>query len=579
MKSKLPAIILFFFLLSDTFSIYAQAPHFSWSKSMGGKTRDTGTSLTTDASGNIYILGNFTGTAAFDPAGTSTLVSNGQNDIFISKLSPGGNLIWNKQIGGPLSEWGFAISIDAAGNIYYAGNFSDSVDFDPSPASNYFLAAQGYDDMFISKLDSGGNFIWAKSIRSPSDATVNALTLGATGNIYTIGNFYDTLDCDPGPGVFNLVADGSKDIFISKMDSSGTFIWAKRLGGLASDYGRSIALDPFGNIYTTGDFSGIADFDPALSTYYLGTTSGVHFFISKLDSAGNFVWAKAMGRTPGSGIRSNSIAIDGQGSCYTVGTFSDSVDFDPNPGVFYQYIFHGGEHIFIHKLDSSGKFIWAKSLGTMSSLERCNSIKLDGAANIYITGFFQQTMDFDPDTGTYFLNAMPLGDPNIYVSKLDSSGHFVWTKSIDGAGLDEGNAVALDNAGNPIIVGYFSSPTISFDSVTLFNADTNGIQCDIFVGKLGNVITGIENPQRLHHFSLFPNPASGMISITLPSSLQTCSMTIYDVLGHCVSSKSIKIQDQIFEYRFDISDFSQGIYFLTLKSDKILETKKLIVSR
>jgi len=578
MNSRVLSIILLSFFLLDTFSIYAQAPSFAWGKSMGGINRDAGTSLATDASDNIYVLGSFNGTTAFDSAGTGTLVSNGQSDIFITKLSAGGNFIWNKQIGGPLGEYSSTISIDAADNIYYAGQFSDSVDFDPSPTSDYFLSAQGSYDTFISKLDSGGNFIWAKAIRG--DALISALTTDVLGNVYTIGQFYDTLDCDPGPGVFNLIAHAAQDIFISKMDTSGNFIWAKHLGGLSAEFGRSITLDQFGNIYTTGSFTGIVDFDPDLTNYYyLGTTSGQHFFISKLDSTGNFIWAKAMGRTPGSGNIGYSIAVDGLGNCYTVGTFSDSVDFDPNSGIYYQFIFNGGPHIFIHKLDSSGNFIWAKSLGNLSSSAKCNSIKLNGAANLYITGFFQQTMDFDPDTGTYFLNAMPLGDPNIYVAKFDSSGHFVWAKSIDGAGLDEGNAVALDNAGNPIIVGYFSSPTISFDSVTLFNADTNGIQVDIFVGKLGNVITGIENPERLHDFSLFPNPASGMISIVLPSTLQTCSVTIYDVMGQCVSSKSIKIQDQTSEYRFDISDFSQGIYFLTLKSDRILKTKKLIVSR
>src|SRR5690606_26678071 len=101
-----------------------------------------------------------------------------------------------------------------------------------------------------------------------------------------------TVDFDPGNGVFNLTSADFEDIFISKLDANGNFVWAKRIGGTGSDFGYAISIDNNGNIYTTGAFMGTADFDPGTGSYTMSSSGFFDAFILKLDANGNFVWAK-----------------------------------------------------------------------------------------------------------------------------------------------------------------------------------------------------------------------------------------------------------------------------------------------
>ena len=112
-------------------------------------------------------------------------------------------------------------------------------------------------------------FEWAKKIGSGSDDISNSIALDSFGNVYTTGSFIGTVDFDPGVGTFNLISLSYQNIFISKLDASGNFVWAKNIGGALDDCGYSIFIDSSGNIYTTGVFWGTADFDPGLGTYNL----------------------------------------------------------------------------------------------------------------------------------------------------------------------------------------------------------------------------------------------------------------------------------------------------------------------
>jgi len=172
----------------------------------------------------------------------------------------------------------------------------------------------------------------------------------ASGNVYTTGYFGGTVDFDPGAGVFNLISAGVQDIFVSKLDASGNFIFAKAMGGTGSDFGRSIAMDASGNIYTTGEFnSATADFDPGAGVFNLPSVGSYDAFVSKLDVSGNFLWAAAMGGTNGDG--GYSLAVDALANVYTTGAFQLTVDFNPSAGVF-NLTSAGSNDIFVHKMAS-----------------------------------------------------------------------------------------------------------------------------------------------------------------------------------------------------------------------------------
>ncbi len=158
------------------------------------------------------------------------------------------------------------------------------------------------------------NFNWAKQMGGASIETGYAITTDASGNVYTIGNFAGTVDFDPGPGSFNLTATSNADVFVSKLDSAGNFIWVKQMEGSDYAFGISIALDAQRNIYITGGFAGGVDFDPSPAIFALSVIGRIDVFIAKLDAIGNFIWAKQMGvgLTTSTG---NSLNVDAAGKC------------------------------------------------------------------------------------------------------------------------------------------------------------------------------------------------------------------------------------------------------------------------
>ncbi|MBK7426249.1 MAG: SBBP repeat-containing protein [Saprospiraceae bacterium] len=387
------------------------------------------------------------------------------------------DFLWAKSMGGTLTEIGLGNAVDGSGNVYTTGYFEGTADFDPG-AGTANLTSAGSSDIFVSKLDANGNFLWAKSMGGTSFDAGYGIAVDGSGNVYTIGYFGGTVDFDPGAGTSNLTSAGIDDIYVSKLDANGNFLWIKSMGGSAADNGYSIALDGSGNVYTTGYFRVTVDFDPGAGTANLISAGSTDIFVSKLDANGNFLWAKSMGGGTGDDI-GIEIAIDGSGNVYTTGYFAGTVDFDPGAGTA-NLTSAGSADIFVSKLDANGNFLWAKSMGG-TSFDNGNCIAADGSGKVYSTGYFQGTADFDPGTGT--ANLTSAGDGDIFVSKLDANGNFLWAKSMGGSATDNSYGSAADGSGNVYTTGYFAG-TVDFDpGAGTANLTSGGVQ-DIFVSKL-----------------------------------------------------------------------------------------------
>ncbi|MBN4066110.1 SBBP repeat-containing protein, partial [Candidatus Amoebophilus asiaticus] len=170
-----------------------------------------------------------------------------------------------------------------------------------------------------------------------------------------------------------------------------TYEWAKGMGDTLSDYGNSIAVDGSGNIYITGNFQGTTDFDPGTGTANLTSAGLWDIFFAKYDSGGNYVWAKGIG---GLGWDNGlGLALDDTGNVYITGYFQDTADFDPGAGTVY-LTSAGGEDIILAKYDTDGNYVWAKGIGSTND-DFGYGIALDVSGNVYITGYFQDTTDFD----------------------------------------------------------------------------------------------------------------------------------------------------------------------------------------
>ena len=346
------------FLLIAAFA-FAQAPDWQWATQAGGSGFEHGRRIAIDDDGNSYVTGWFEGTATF---GTYSLTSSGENDIFVAKMDANGNWQWAVQVGGTNSDLGKSIAIDSAGNSYVTGHFVSIAVFGSTS-----LTCNGMEDIFIAKMDTNGNWLWAKQAGGTNSDLGKSIALDSAGNIYVTGHFEGTAIF----GSTSLTSSGDTDIFVAKLDVDGNWLYAISAGGGCFDFGCSIALDSAGNSYVTGKFYGTATFGSASLT----SCGDYDIFVAKMDADGNWQWATRAGGS--SGDSGTSIVLDSAGNSYVTGEFKHTATFG-----FISLSLTSNEYpdIFLAKTDADGIWQWAKQAGG-SSDDYSGCIVLDSTGN------------------------------------------------------------------------------------------------------------------------------------------------------------------------------------------------------
>jgi len=453
-----------------------------WARTWGGIGPDAGYSVAVDMEGNVYVTGDFSNTADFDPGpGVDNHTSNGLWDVFLSKFDPSGNFIWAKTWGGSSYDVGYGIAVDSSGNVYVTGYFDETVDFDPAAVGEEIRVSYGALDAFLSKFDSSGNLKWTRTWGGGDNDSGLGVTVDGSGTVYTTGYFCGTVDFDPDIAVDYHISNGTGDAFMTKFDSSGIFQWAKTWGGVEGDLGYGVAVDGSGNVYVTGIFSETVDFDPGPGVDNHITIDDYDIFLSKFDWSGNFLWARTWGGQPQPGDdydTGRGVAVDGSGNVYVTGWFQTTADFDPGPGEDY-HTSSGWWDAFLSRFDSSGNFVWAKTWGAEWG-EEGHGVALDESGSIYVAGIFDLTVDFDPGPGVD--NHTSSGVEEIFLSRFDSSGNFIWAKTWGGTGNDKGYGVAVDGWENVYVTGYFSETADFNPGPGVDNRTSNG-GWDVFLSK------------------------------------------------------------------------------------------------
>ncbi|MBL7909877.1 MAG: SBBP repeat-containing protein [Bacteroidia bacterium] len=360
---------------------YNSSGNYVWAKSIGGTGSESAQSIAIDNAGNILVTGYFFYTVDFDPSvGLANMTSVGASDFFIAKYDNNGNYVWSKSAGLVNGDGGYSITLDLVGNAYTTGNsnggdifirkydiggtlqwekmisgaysengecivynngniyltgyFRGIVDFDPSASTANLATTSGIDgDVFIASYDTNGNYNWAKSFGSASANDYgHSVAVDGLGDLYICGDYRSTVDFDPSGGISNLTSLGGSDMFITKFTPTGTFIWAKSIGGVNNDTGLGLAIDNSNNVYVTGWFYETVDFDPSAAGVATITSTGMgDLYIAKYDLNGNYLLAVNMGGTASE--QGNSIALNNT-TIYLTGSFqSNSCDFDPSNGV------------------------------------------------------------------------------------------------------------------------------------------------------------------------------------------------------------------------------------------------------
>jgi len=442
---------------------YDASGNVMWALNSSGQSNANGLSIVTDALGNIYMTGYYSGGSI--TFGTHVLNNAGLEDAFVIKYDQAGNFVWATNLGGTLYERGYSISTNNSGELFITGFYTTPLlvfgsDTLPNPTDK---------NVFVAKLDTAGNIIWARgSLGTAANDRGFGVAADTSGNVFVTGEYASPAIIFGNDTLFN---QGATDIFLVKYNLFGNIIWTKNLGGVNYDYGLSAATNSFGKIFITGfvDYS--------------------RMFIAQYDTNGNIDWISySTGYARGYCVSSDAI-----GNAYVSGMmYGDSISF----GTITLPLLAGDDPMFVAGFDSTGQATFAKGLS--SGGDDQNSIAVDKDGNIFIGG------DFDNNPFIVGNDTLTLtGFETPFVSKLRFS---------PAAGLSETdnehkgiifpnpftNSVTVktnDNGQSQIILYDILSRKLlqqTFSNIVTVNTEqlTSGIYIYEVLNKKGNIING-----------------------------------------------------------------------------------------
>jgi hypothetical protein len=383
------------------FCKYDTYGNFQWAVTWGGTSDNSCDGVAVDSSDNIYVGGYFKGADVnFNPAGSALHSSSGGSDIYLSKFDSNGNFQWVRTWGGVVLDACLDIAVDNSGDVFSAGYYTGTVDFDPGIGVTEYTSDNSW-DVYVSKFNSAGDFQWARVWGGPAQDLGWAVSADSTGNVYVTGEFRGE-DINFNPGGTDLhSSNGLSDIFVSKFNSDGDFQWAHTWGGASNNSGYGVLADNSGNAYVTGFFSAAGvNFDPGGTDLHT-SHGGDDIFLSKFNSSGVFQWADTWGGTgndAGYGLAANI-----SGDIFVSGAFDGTnVNFNPHPTGADLHSSNGGADVFLSRFNSSGIFQWARTWGGPEDAafteDICYGVAIDSSGNVYPAGFYRgEDVNFSPD--------------------------------------------------------------------------------------------------------------------------------------------------------------------------------------
>ncbi len=431
-----------------------------WAKRFGGPDFDEATAITEDPAGNVYVAGHYRDRFFYDGTnGPDSLVSGSLSSVFMAKLNPQGQLIWmndiqglgneyayglsaNPQgqvaiagwmqfnisfdgvntssnvnnraayiavydtnssfiwgeiIDGASNEYGYSCFASATGDFYLGGSYRNTVDFDPGSGVDSHTSNFGGQDAFFAKYSNSGQYQWVQVFGQNTFEAIYAFAEDDNQNLYVSGNFSATVDFDFSSAVQNLSSNGSDDVFVLSVDSSGSFRWATNLGGTGIDYPYDLAVRD-SLVLSVGAFANTIDLDPGIDSLFAVSNGQDDIYLQVLDTSGNFVNGLSAG-----GFRQDlGMSVDHlNGETILGGHFQETADFDPDSIDEFNLRSSGLFDAFILKLGTPGL---CPPLKDSIQTEACASYFWRG--NTYQqSGVFTDTVIYSPACDSiYILN-------------------------------------------------------------------------------------------------------------------------------------------------------------------------------
>jgi hypothetical protein len=445
-------------LLISGFALNAQNLGVTWARSIGGTGNERLQFITTDAAGNVYVAGAFEATVDFDPSATTlNLVSAGQSDAFFAKYSSAGALVWAKQLGSTGQDEIYGITVDGSGNVYVAGYFSNTVDFNPDAAITNRTSG-GLQDGFYGKYTSTGAFTWVNQFGSSGNDYAYNVAVDAGSNVYVAGVFTGTVDFDPSGATLNKTFVGGDDAFFGKYTSTGALSWVNHLGSTGGDFVGAISISGT-TAWIGGYYGGAININPNGTSTIAGYFGGFDGLFASYSTSSGLLGA--WGTIQGSGNEKvNAIHFDG-GNVYTAGEFEGNASIFGAEGSVPITSAGVANGFFAHHTSSIMDLRFVNVIGgTLST--RINHMVVDpAAANIYLTGLFMGTADFDPDSGTTNLTTVNSALDGFIAKYSKSDGTILFAHGWGSTGSDQGSSVAVDASNNVYVGGVFEG-TVDF---------------------------------------------------------------------------------------------------------------------
>ena len=506
------------------------------------------------------------------------------------------------------SCWAVSTKIDNNGDIISVGYFNGTKDFDPSATTYTLSNADG--SLYMQKLNSNGNLIWAKNFGptafSSTENVINGLQVASNNDYVICGTYIGNGDFNPGTAINTLTCQtNNTNMFIARFDENGDYVWANGIGAIGStndERAQSISIDNNDNLIVVGSFQNFSpnftDFDPSASTYTVSGGGGS--YVAKYSSNGSFISVQKF-----QGLNHQYVFSYPNNDVLVLGYTQGVEDYDPSPTNTYTINTtypgsYSGQSYYL-RLNGSLDFVSAKAISG-GSINKFTSASVNPSLTALICTIdcAGATTDSDPSStvtttlNTHFSTYGKIiqrldGDMNLLFAKnVKKDYNASFTNGIDNFSNIKDTIVKYDNTGNtiwkykttnamPVSIIQTLSNSLCVSGFNLGNANCDPMTnnptgllgvSDGYLFKWDLVVptnlTQLKSTDK--ETKIYPNPATSYIQLTSSSKLSSVSIT--DAFGKVIFEKNNSEKDLI----IDVSEMSQGVYFITV-NDKI---KKII---
>ncbi len=423
-------------------------PGIQWATYYGDSLQETGSAISVDGTGNVYLAGSTNSTSNISSGGFQNTLS-GIRDAFIVKFNSLGNRIWATYYGGPGSDYSNSnnnsnngICVDTSGNIYLTGTTYSNTNISSGGFQN---TIGGNSDAFLLKLNSSGLRNWSTYYGGLGSEDGLGVAVDYKENVYITG--ITNSNSNISSGGFQNNYGGHYDAFLVKFNSTGTLSWATYYGDTAYDYGWDISTDYNGNVFLAGNTNSATNI--ASGGYQNVYSDSSDAFIVKFDSLGSRQWATYYG---GLGTEFQScVTTDNSGNVFLAGQTTSTSSISTGAG--FQNSYGGGYcDAFLVKFNTNGVCIWGTYYGGLDS-DSGNGVESDNNGNIYLVGATGSHSNIS--YGGFQNNYTNSWD--VFIVKFNSLGSRLWGSYFGGISSDVGTTVCQDNNGNVYFGGWTSS--------------------------------------------------------------------------------------------------------------------------